>query len=220
MKLIAVDEARLSSVLAILEPMISQERSKGHAESAEQLLSLKNYLRARIETAPEIPTASSMGKKGGRSRSHRKLLKAKENAQKAGPPGCYYACLVISPSVPASESGYGTPRKAIYYRFHDKESRDEWVQRGKGGTNKAGCRDPLFAIDNVFSAVKRKDPRAIAAGDKFLEIELERERCANQFERYHDIMEECDGCGDLIELKHVRRVNVNLLCLSCLDVIR
>ena len=65
MKLIAVDEAKLESVLNVLEPMISQHRRSGDVELVQELLLLKNYLRARIETAPEVPTASSMGKKGG-----------------------------------------------------------------------------------------------------------------------------------------------------------
>jgi|AGTN01.3.fsa_nt_gi hypothetical protein len=219
MKLIAVDEMKLATVLEILEPMISQERVNGCRDKAEQLVDLKNYLRTRLEMAPEIHTASSMGKKGGRSRSHRKLEKAKENAKKAGPPGDYYACLVVAPAIPAGENADAQPRKAIYYRFHDKQSRDEWVGRGLG-ENQAGCRESIFAIDKLFSSVKRKDPSAIAAGDKILQAELERDRLWDQFERCHDIMQECDGCGDLIERRFIRFICANVLCLECVKAIR
>ena len=214
MKLIAIEEARLLSVLDILEPMILKQRQAGDLDSAHKLVVLKDYLRTRLETAPEVATASSMGKKGGLSRSHRKLQAARENARKAGPPGNYYACLVISPATTAR------PRQAIYYWFADKESRDEWVGRGIGRMNEPGNREPLLAIDNVFSAVKRKDPAALAAGNKFLAAELERERLTYQYERYQDTIEECDGCGDLVERKTIRGINVNQLCESCVMAIR
>ncbi|MBZ0189954.1 MAG: hypothetical protein K8F91_27165 [Candidatus Obscuribacterales bacterium] len=216
MKLIAIDETKLESVLEVLEPAILESRREGTTESLEKLLLLKNYLRTRLETAPEVPTASSMGRKGGRSRSHKKLRTARKNAKKAGPPGTYYACLVVCPET----AGSNDSRKVIYYQFHDKQSRDEWVNRGPKENNESGSREAVFAINRLFSAVKRKDPAAIAEGDRCLQLKLERDRLFDQFEREHETADECDGCGDLIELKESKRINQILLCRGCVSFIK
>jgi hypothetical protein len=208
MKLIALDETKLESLLTVLEPVILHLQRKGNSDEADKVIVLKNYIRTRIETAPEVPTASSMGKKGGRSRSHKKLDAAKKNAEKAGPPGKYYARLVVDIGITDSVSEFG-----IHYSFPDKKIRDGWLAG-------PGTREQLLAVEHNLRVLQQTDPDAVAAGDPRLREKLERDQLFAQFERNHDDMEDCDGCGDLVERRDKQQISSNSLCHNCVSAIR
>jgi hypothetical protein len=208
MKLIALEEAKLESLLTVLEPVIRQLQNGGKSDEANKVIVLKNYIRTRLETAPEVPTASSMGKRGGRSRSHKKLDAAKENSKKAGPPGKYYARLVVDIGITDGVSEFG-----IHYSFPDKRIRDGWLTG-------PGNREQLLAVEHNLRVLQQKDPKAVAAGDPRLREKLEQDRLFAQFERSRDDMEDCDGCGDLVERREMQPISSNLLCHNCVAAIK
>ncbi|MDX2105908.1 MAG: hypothetical protein SFY67_05845 [Candidatus Melainabacteria bacterium] len=207
MKLVALDESKLECLIAVLGPVAEKLVTEGNTFEAAKVIDLRLYIRSRIESAPEVKTASEMGKKGGCSKSKKKLAAAKVNAKKGGGVGRYYARLVI-------ETGTtDVPPQVIHYFFADKQKRDEWL---KG----PGVRYAVSSVDRDLRVLQQKDPESLAAGDARLQSELERQRLFDRYERCHDVMEDCDGCGDLVERKFRHVVNSNTLCPVCMSAVR
>lgn len=196
MKLVAIDECKLESLIAVLGPVAEGLATEGNTLEAAKVVDLRQYLRSRIEAAPEVSTASDMGKKGGCSKSKKKLEAAKENAKLGGGVGRYYARLVV-------ETGTSdVPPQVIHYFFADKRKREVWL---KG----PGIRYAVASVDRDLR-IRQEDNSVVAGNAQLLKV----------YERCHDVTQYCDGCGSLTELKFVRVMNSNTLCSQCLAAIR
>lgn len=196
MKLVALDESKLECLIAVLGPVAEQLVTEGNTLEAAKVIDLRLYIRSRIESAPEVKTASEMGKKGGCSKSKKKLDAARVNAKKGGGVGRYYARLVV-------ERGTADiPPQAIDYFFADKDKREVWL---KG----PGIRYAVPSIDRDLR-IQQESDSLVAGNAQLLDV----------YERCHDATEYCDGCGALTERKFVRVMNSNTLCSKCLSAVR
>ena len=143
MKLIAIPESKLESFLALLGPLSKRLENDPDEDTMAQLADFQRYFREKIETGVEIQTPSSIGRKGGCSKSRKKLDAVRQNAKKAGPPGNYYARLIVSCENEA------LPLQAIHYYFSTKKERDSWLTG-------PGKREPLRAVNRNIRSLKHE----------------------------------------------------------------